>query len=355
MDRSIAVGLGAETFSRIANNMWHRLGMESSDGSFSHPVMQGNQKKGHYKSISIKPIDGKLEVKVRSEIYIDNWPDADVTTVFHFTPQIIEGALNMEVKLVEFDADTGILGDVLGFLTGGILGMLIGLLFGPAYLLIGAVIGGVGGVATVEITEAIMEESYSDDVENVAKNADITSLFSSFPVRKRLFSDRRDPFFIRHYEVLSVFDETTTDSTGMSFAGHAIMTAMNEPVDTTIVNKSRSTAAGNWHGIHSITYHLDTIGDVEMPIREVLRRIPLQQLACVRLKPTQIHRENTVIQGIRFSSGVDFYTSETVALQDKGVLVLQGFQLIHPKKSNPYYRAWKDTRRENNFESLPNF
>lgn len=354
-DRSIAVGVGRETFPRIANNMWHGLGVVREDGSIDHPVMDGDTEKGAYKSVSIRPENGTFVVTVRSEVYIDYWPDADVTAVFHFTPKVVEGALNLEIKLVEFDADTGILGDVLGFFIGGVLGALIGLMFGPAGILIGAAIGGVGGIATVEITEAVLEGNYSDQVENEAKDADISSIFSSFPVRQRLFSDRRDPFFIRHYEVLSVFDETTTDSAGMSFAGHGVMTTVNEPVETSIVDKARSYEAGSWHGIKSLTYRLASIGDVEVPISEVLRRIPLRQLACVVLKPTQVRRENTIVKAIRFASGVDFYTSESVALQDNGILVLTGFQLIHPCNSNPYYRAWKDECIENNFESLPIF
>lgn len=355
-NRAFAVGVGLPTFPRLANNLWHDLGEEQDDGSITHPVKDGQDTVGAYKSVSIVPgLAGSLRITIRSEIFIDFWPDADVTASFTFTPRTNNGILSVDIELVEFDADTGLLGDLLGFLIGGALGALIGLFFGPVGVAIGASIGAGAGIATVEIGEVVAEGAFSDEVEEQADEAGVASMFSAFPVRKRLFSDERDPFFIRHYEVVNLFEEANVDLLGMSFGGSAVMETVNEPVDTTIVDKTRGNSAASWNGLEALTYRLASLGDVSMPMTEVLRRIPLEQLQRVRLRPTNVQREHTIVTDILFDSGVDLHVAETVALQDRGVLVLLGYQLIHPRNANPYYRAWADQRLDNNFESLPDF
>ncbi len=352
---AFAVGVGLPTFPRLANDLWHGLGEEQDDGSLDHPVKDGDDTVGVYKSIAITPALGSLRITVKSEIFIDLWPDAEVTAVFTFTPRVNAGVLRVDLELVEFDADTGLLGDFLSFLIGGVVGAIIGLFFGPVGLVIGASIGGVGGIATLEIGEAVAEGAFSDKVEEQADEAGVASMFSAFPVRKRLFSDTRDPFFTRHYEVVNLFDEANVDLLGMSFGGSAVMQAINEPVDTTIVDKTRGNSPAAWNGLEALTYRLDSLGDVSMPIAEVLRRIPLQQLQRVRLRPIQVRRRKTIVTDIQFDSGVDLHVAETVALHDRGALVVLGYQLIHPRDAKPYYRAWADQRLDNNFESLPDF
>jgi len=354
-NRTFVVGVGNETFGRMANDLWHSFGKVQSDGSIDHPVKDGDEKVGVYKSVSISPIDGCMKVTITSEIFIDWWPDADVTAVFHFTPYIKNHELSFDIKLTEFDADTGLLGDFLSFLLGGLLGALIGAFFGPVGLAIGASIGGVGGIATVEITEEVMEGQFSDQVEAEANEASVVSAFSAFPVRKRLFTDSRDPFFKRHYELVTQFEEVNVNSIGMSIEGFAKMEGVNEPVDTTIIDKTHSTASGNWFGFGSLTYQLPRLGNIVMPIGEVLRRIPLKQIQCVQLKPVAIHRKASVVEDIKFLSGLELSVKDTVQLQDAHILVVKGFKLIHPNNAHPYYRAVKDNSLDNNFESLPVF
>ncbi|MGC9472501.1 MAG: hypothetical protein ACP5D1_13290 [Bacteroidales bacterium] len=353
--RTFVVGIDKKTFNRMANDMWHGFGELKDNGTWHHPVKDKDKKVGEYRSVSITPKDGKLKVTVKSVYFINNWPDADITATFLFTPRIENGKLLYDIKLTEFDADTGLLGDFLAFLIGGLLGALIGAFFGPVGIAIGAAIGGVGGIATIEITEAVLEGQYDDRAEEEAKDADVTSAFSAFPVRKRLFTDDRDPFYHRHYEVVSHFDEANIDRDGMSLAGHAVMEQVNEPVETMIIDKKREASHDSWNGLASLKYRLASIGEVEMPIGEVLRRIPMKQIQCVRMRPRAVRRKETIVTDIQFESRVDFHVHETVALQDAGGLVLTGFRLIHPKKTNPYYRAWADHRIENNFESLPFF
>lgn len=363
-DRAFAVGLGPKTFPRLANNMWHDFGVlvevpipmtGNTREILAHPVKNGNKSVGHYKHMSISLINGALRVKVTSEITIDYWPDADVTAQFDFIPYVDEGKLKFDIKLVEFDADTGLLGDMLSFMIGGLLGGLIGLFFGPVGVVIGASIGGVGGIATIEITEEILEDQFSEQTEQEAKKAGVASAFSAFPVKKKLFSDKRDPFFIKHYLLVNHFEDAKVDALGMSFSGHARMASENEPKDTRILDVKRSDAEESWEGMSALTYIVDGIGVIDVPIGEIFRRIYRNQIKSVPLSPIGIKRKNGVVTEIRFHTGAVFQVNESVRLQDRRVLGVSGFKLTHPENANPYYRAKADKSTENNFESLPEF
>jgi hypothetical protein len=76
-------------------------------------------------------------------------------------------------------------------------------------------------------------------------------------------------------------------------------------------------------------------------------------VACMHA--TAIKRENTIITAIRFDTGLELDSLDTIRLQDEGVLLLPGLQLIHPANGRPYYRAPADGSIANNFESLPEF
>ena len=363
-DRSFAVGVGKPTFPRFANNMWHDFGVKSTIQIpmtnqtmevISHPVKDGKETVGKYKRVSIALHNGALRVTVTSEITIDYWPDADVTAKFDFIPYIDNKKLKFDIKLVDFDADTGLLGDLLSFLVGGLLGGLIGLLFGPVGFVIGASIGGVGGIATIEITEEILEGVFSDKVVEEAEKAGVASAFSAFPVKKKIFADKRDPFFIKHYLVVNQFLDSKVDSSGMSFSGNAVMGTENEPKDTRIIDVKRSDSQNSWEGIESLTYVLDGIGAIVVPIEEVLRRSYRNQILNVGMAPIAIRRKKSIVTEIKFNTGVIFLVNESVKLQDNYVLHVEGFKLIHPKNANPYYRAKADKNTGNNFESLPKF
>jgi hypothetical protein len=79
------------------------------------------------------------------------------------------------------------------------------------------------------------------------------------------------------------------------------------------------------------------------------------RLPVVCLRPEAIRRDGNVITDIRFTTGLELTVPETVMLQDAGVLVLPGLQLIHPANAPPYYRAEPDSSTSNNFEELPEF
>ena len=353
--KAFMVGMGKATFGRLANDMWHSLGVVKSNGSIHHPVMKKKKKVGEYKSVSIKPKSGYMEITNKSEYFIDYWPDADITAVFKLTPQLNAGKMTYEMKLHEFDADTGLLGDFLSFMIGGLVGAIVGLFFGPIGLVIASSIGGVGGIATLEITESVKEDVYGAEVEKTAKKADIGSIFSAFPLRIRLYTVKTDPFYYTHYELCSVFEDVTLNSKGMSFGGKVNIQPAYEPEDTVIVDKKRGRPEEGIQGITRLTYKLDVEGDIELPIEEVIRRRQENKIMRVVLNPVAIKRKKSVVTDIKFLSGVDFKVEELIALQYKSVLVVDGHKLIHAKGVKPFYRALADMLIENNLEKLPSF
>lgn len=82
-------------------------------------------------------------------------------------------------------------------------------------------------------------------------------------------------------------------------------------------------------------------------------RIPEGRLACVCLKPVQIKQLDTVVEEIEFENGIRIRVDDAVELQDVAAIIVQGYQLIHPRDYNAYFRAKADFFKDNNFESLP--
>jgi hypothetical protein len=64
---------------------------------------------------------------------------------------------------------------------------------------------------------------------------------------------------------------------------------------------------------------------------------------------------DTVVQEIEFPGGLRLKVPDAVALQDAAALIVTGYQLIHPRDYDPYYRAKADFYKDNNFESLPKY
>jgi hypothetical protein len=61
------------------------------------------------------------------------------------------------------------------------------------------------------------------------------------------------------------------------------------------------------------------------------------------------------VEEIEFENGVRLFVPDAIALQDAAGVVVQGYQLIHPRDYEAYYRAKADFFKDNNFESLPGF
>ena len=73
----------------------------------------------------------------------------------------------------------------------------------------------------------------------------------------------------------------------------------------------------------------------------------------VCLKPVQIKQLDTVVEEIEFENGIRIRVDDAVELQDVAAIIVQGYQLIHPRDYNAYFRAKADFFKDDNFESLP--
>ena len=169
-----------------------------------------------------------------------------------------------------------------------------------------------------------------------------------------------------------MYDDLVVDSDGFGISG---ISSTGEKFQPEVVSISNFNYEGD--RLASITYQRSGGAQQEVLIEEVFNRIGLTELmapfkifqrpeessvripegklACVCLKPIAIHQEETVVKQIEFENSLRINVADAIALQDAAGIVVTGYQLIHPKNYNAYYRAKADFFKDNNFESLPKF
>ncbi len=368
---SFYIGVSKESFSRFANNAWHSMGEEieytipftdKKEKLWVHPIKDGEETVGHFDSLTIKPKKGYIELKMKGVVVIDWWPDADIEVVFHITPKIVKEKLNVDVKLVKFDADTGILGDILGFIVGGILGAIIGFFTGgPVGAAVGGGIGAVGGVATVEITESVLESSFSDKIEDKAKEANIFDIFSSLPLKIKLFTDSSDNFFDKEFYLENYFTGLKCNTDGLSFGGGTKVTTAIKLFYLKIKKIYFNSASEfkKYQGIEKIKYEIQREDDKKitetLEIAEVLKRVKNGQIKKSPLDPQKVNRQKTVVKFIKFKYNIILNIDQATFLQKKGVSYVARYGFVEPKNAHSYFRGQADNRLDNNFENLPKF
>lgn len=361
-DKAFAFGFSPTTFNRLANHLWHtKLAVTRADGSIDHPVLdpETNEEIGYYESIAIKPLSsGVVEVTILSRIVLPIWPDATVKAVFHLKAIPRNGQLGFDLELVDFNVSTRLVGDLLAFLIAGALGALVAFLFGAPGLviLIAAGASGSGGVITLELIEERKENQGEGDAEAEAQKINVAALLSALPTRLKLFDDARDPLFVREYAVVNQFDGVQINGQGMSFVGAAAIATQNVPVFADLIGRERGDGPESWHGLTTLTYHTFFGRTVVVPIREVLRRLPFKEIVSLAsLEPTHIRRRKTVVQEMKFATGVDFRVTELVPMRQFQIARVSGHLLIEPRGRSAYFRSPADNSKTNNLESLPSF
>jgi hypothetical protein len=356
-NRALAVGIAKETFTRFANSQWHAFAVFDPQGNVSHPFKLNGNEMGEHISVAVEPRKDTIRAtsKLWSRVPGVNL-NADVTSVLDIKPVVKEGVVEFDTELVQLDLDTGAWGDFLGGFFGALLGGLIGALTGnPIGFVVGMGIGAGSGIATIEIAEAVMEGELGGQVEEGVKRAGITSVLSAFPVRLEVFVDERDPFFDRHYILVHYFREVDVDEIGMSMTADATWDPYNVTEYVTIVGVNRGVEAGNVAGVTAIWYYVEGHGIIELPMKEILKRIQNRELIQADIEPSGIHRKKTVIKEIMLKSSAVFRVPELMALHKERVLAMPGFQFIYPKHIAPYIRHAPDGKLENNLEWLPRF
>ncbi len=399
----IAFGMARETFARFANNLWH-TNLRAEDGT--HPLPDAENKVGDWAKVAMRPESGTIRLTLEGDIPVDSplidiVPDPHVTITLLITPKLVNGALSFDVE-TETDIDTGLLGDLFaaigGSVAGAIIGFVVGLLTGGILVavLVGAAIGAVVGVITLEIAEVVVEgivqreikaklddepiveiHCSRDGIVQIAKPATDGGTFNlsvldaiptSIPIHTSNPQD--ESLYKQSLLVTAVYDELSVNADGFGVAG---VSGTDERFQPEIVRLTNVTYEAE--RLISLTYRrndgaLQTLtveevlgraadGELAPPFKifqepeEATFRIPEGQLACVCLKPVAIRQDRTIVAEIEFEGGLRLRVPDAIALQDAGALVVLGYQLIHPRDYNAYYRAKADFFKDNNFESLP--
>ena len=407
LGQDVAIGLGAETIQRFANDIWHGT-LRSDDGS--HPLPDDENERGSWSRVTGRTTaGGAIQFVLEGDIPLDSplidvVPDPHVEITLTLRVSIDQGNLTFEID-TDTDVDTGLLGNLFGGLVGAaaaaIIGLVVGLFTGGLLIgfLIGAGVGFVVGVIAIEVAEYVVEgivqrgitaridgrpvpdvlcceggvvqiasPSGDDDGFDLAV---LDSLPSSISIHR---AHPADELLYRQNLVLKTdYDDVTIDGDGFAAGGTSGTLEIFEPEAVTVASFDYD-GAGD---LVAITYRREDGQTQSVPIGDVFDRIggrsiqppfglvarpdeadlhlPTGQLATVCMTPTRIRRRDTVIQELEFANGARLRVADAVALQDAGAIVLPGYQLIHPRNANPYFRAPADPSTSNNLESLPTY
>jgi hypothetical protein len=395
--KHIAVGMGRDTFSRFANNLWH-TNLRAADGS--HPLPDGRHEGGTWTRVTVTPEDGKIRLQLDCELPAGS--PRQVATSLLLTPAVTSGSLRYSIG-PGASADLRLLDDLFrGTADGvlaGVMSFVAGLFIGGAAFaeLVRARMQSTAGVIGFEVAERMVDGLAQREVrarvgdeplpEIVCDRSGVAhiarpqlgggfdrSLLDAIPCAISISTDHPgEELLFRHSLLVTpVYDDWTVDSSGFGVAGTSATAEKYQPEIVSLVD-----LAYDGDRLTALTYQRGDGRRQELSIEEVLARasggelrppfhvvpepggaalrIPEGKLACVCLRPVAIRREDTVVREIEFQNGLRLQVPDTVALQDAGALVVVGYQLIHARDSRPYYRARADSRVDNNFESLPEY
>lgn len=394
--QDVAIGIPQAALSRFANDIWHS---QLADEDGNHPFPDAENEQGDWRSVSMFVRNGRIRVSLqaRAEVdtpLIDIIPDPDVTITVDLLPVITGGVLTFEL-VADANIDFGLLGDLLAGLIGGIIGFVIGLFTGNP--IGGAITGAALGIVVLEVGEVIAGNAIAREiqaqldgtplrqffkcVDNVVHLATVPDqgqglnlgFLDTLPTSVPIFSDKPDPLYTRFVLVTTLFEAFTLNNNGFGLEGKSASEERYVPETASIV---RQTSVGD--ALATLVYRTADTPEHEIALAEVLARVaadrvpePLDvldlapdelilrkaegQLPVACLHPVAIQRERSVITAIRFDTGLEMKTADTIRLQDAGALILPNLQLIHPVNANPYYRAAPNETEEDNFENLPRF
>ncbi|MFW6184088.1 MAG: hypothetical protein ACOC8X_09845 [Chloroflexota bacterium] len=396
LGQSVGIGIPQAALSRFANDIWHS---QLADDDGNHPFPDAEDRQGDWRSVSMFVQNGRIRVilQARAEVdspLIDIIPDPDITITVDLIPTIDDGALTFEID-TDASIDFGILGDLLAALIGGLIGFVIGLFTGNP--IGGAIAGAALGVVVLEVGEVIVGNIIAREIQAQIDGAPLPQFFKcqnnvvnlatvpdqgqglnlgildTLPTSVPIYSDNPDPLHERFVLVTTHFDDFTLNTNGFGLQGSSESEERYLPVDASIVRQTSANGA-----LATLIYQTGDGTEHELPLADVLARVaadkvpePLNvvdsdqddlilrkeegQLPVACMHPVAIRREETIITEIRFDTGLELKTADTIMLQDAGALILPNLQLIHPANSNPYYRAPPNATEEDNFENLPEF
>lgn len=355
---AFAIGVSPETFERFANDSFHKLVPVVGQPEIEHPMVLDGKVVGDCKSVKMKIEEGRIKITIRFKGIVDNFPDVPVKIKFSLTARTEDGKLKFDVDLDSFDADAGILGDVIAYVAAASLGMLLVMIFG-ATVAAAPVILGTAGVIGIELVANIKGDQNEDAAEGQGSQiaATVSSAFSAYPTSVFLFTDKTDPFFEKHFTLKSAFDEVVIDENGMGMSGHVFTQTVNTFPFTQIIGRELGDDQDSRFGVSTLSFRINEDKEQEhtLSMNDVLSRIGSTLSDRILLKPVAIRSKLDLVREIKFDTGVEFQIEQVVDLNTHRVFRMRGFQSIQPESSKAYVRGRPDESEENNLESLPQF
>lgn len=350
------VGINPDILGRFEMNTWNL--MKAANPKKNPPLLdEFGRKAGKYNRLSLSWDEQRIRIASNLTYYIDNYPDASVDVTAVMTPMITEGnLLTWDASITHFDADTGILTDILGGLAFGLLGAFG--FFGGALLGVGLVLGGAAaGVGVAEAIESSIASSTKKRAQE-ALQAQTGDLFNLLPAINgmfpRFFND--EACYYEMYGVSHCFKESNISKSGMALGGWAEKGMYCVPLDVEIVGRTRVPVPDtDTEALLSLRYRNQYGIESDVRISELVARLEDGRLKKTELVPEAVRRGRKRIDHIRFTSGVDLRPEEVMDLMDWGVVEVQGYSVVHMKTGTRYLRNAPDKSKDNNLSEMETF
>lgn len=376
-DLHLALGLPKEIYSRLSTNQMHTFTQEYSPGEWARPVKDaGGNIIGNHKKFKLEP--GFYPVDLSFPKYPALWATSttriegyDVETKIYLIFKTDDnGELLLDVDVRKPEADTSFLDLGILFL-GTLLGVCLapvtgGLSLGGGLLLSGAAIGALHAV------KDSYEEEGQETLEGMVEgNRDsLLAFLTAIPSRPTIVALRTDPFYRRHFQVVTHFQDITLRSSGISLAGTVHPGSQDIPVENIqLVGRERlEEPVGE---LKSLIFKVPQPDEIINPDNwnrpdprkpswfalspaEAVQRFkgrPLKQRHLLR--PERVRVRSGQITEIGFDTGVALAPFEAGDLQEKQLLYVLDVRLVKPRRGRPYYRSLPDRYPENNLSNRP--
>ncbi len=375
-DMDLAFAAPEELYGRLARNFLHREARQRADGTWYRPLTtSGNREAtiiGYHKGMRIRAHDGKL--RVTSDTHVAE-ADVDVETNIDFSPSLAaDGRLTWDLKVHEPEADTSFWDLLVGIFTFG-LGLLLVPLTGGASLLLSGQLFGLGMGVIRSIKERYEGQGQEDLQHQMERDKDgLLSFMAVIPDGVTLSRRRVDPFFHRHYMVVTHFTEVRITGSGIAMGGRAGVGSEDRAIEqVSLVGRQRAEEPlGELQHLH---WRVPNQAQVMDPARflapdpeqpdvfaltaeDALERVKVNQLRRQEiLAPTAVRLRSGRITEIRFDTGVGLTPDEAGHLYQGLILTVPGrYRFVRIGHTDHYYlRSRPDGNEKNNLSQLPRY
>lgn len=368
-DRHVVMGSPRDIYGRLSKDRLHSFTEETSPGVYSRPLKNRSEEViGQLSNISVKPGAGEIVVKATTRT-----EGIKAETVIHVILRIEEnGELKVDIKVDEPEADVSFF-DFAALFLGQALTLGLAPLTGGLSLGAGLIMSGM----TISMLHAVKEGYEAQGlgvVEGMVKDKQdsLLGFLDTIPSRVTIVKFRHDPFYYRHFQVVTLFREVNIRSEGMSFAGMVIPGGEDIPLqDVKLVGRVREEEpVGSLRALLYRVPRRDEIVEIDRFQRpdprkksvfllnweEVIKRVAEKQLRkSVLIRPERVRVRDGRITEMFFDTRVALAPFEAAEFQLNQVLTVLGARLVRPRQGRPYYRTKPDAFEHNNLPNLPQY